>query len=72
MRASEFRAAIANDGLPAPHARFGIYRRNVNAALVDTSSARHTSIDLVSQFRRLAAARIVNGIGLRGYHASHA
>ena len=41
MREAEFRAAIADWSLPAPHRRFGIYRNNVASALINALRVRY-------------------------------
>lgn len=41
MREESFREAIADFALPLPHLRFGVYRNNVSAALVNALRVRY-------------------------------
>jgi hypothetical protein len=59
MRESEFHAAIANRFLPSPHIRFGVYRNNVNAALVNALGVRFPATSTLlggEEFARRALA----------------
>ena len=55
MREALFHRAIADVSLPAPHPRFGVYRNNVAAALINALRVRYPVVEKLAGGRMFAA-----------------